>query len=99
MGELPRARDPFKEEMRNLISMNENYFQNKLKVCDNGSPNNLKLKIPSKTGSTVYKHDYVKNYSSSAGLNKKSGKYTNISTEKNNFFGGTTYEADFIKHK
>ena len=50
--------------MKSLIAMNEDYFQDKLHVSNDGKPSRLKLKIPSQTGFTVYKRDYIKNYSS-----------------------------------
>lgn len=47
--------------MKSIIAKNEEYFQNKLQISNDGKPNKLKLKIPSKTGFTVYKRDYIKN--------------------------------------
>lgn len=53
--------DPHAFMMRSLIAMNQDYFQSKLEISNDGKPKQLKLKIPSKTGFTIYKRDYIKN--------------------------------------
>lgn len=60
--------DPKTTMMKSLIAMNEDYFQNKLQVATDGKPSRLKLKIPSKTGFTIYKRDYLRNSKSQVGL-------------------------------
>lgn len=60
--------DPKTTMMKSIIAMNEDYFQNKLQVSNSGKPNKEKLKIPSKTGFTIYKRDYIKNSQSQAAL-------------------------------
>ncbi len=56
--------------MKSLIAMNEDYFQDKLHVSNDGKPSRLKLKIPSQTGFTVYKRDYIKNLNNHMQLKK-----------------------------
>jgi len=52
--------DPHSSMMKEIIKINEEYFQSKIQVNFNGRSQELKLKIPSKTGFTVYKKDYSK---------------------------------------
>lgn len=84
------ADDPHKLMMKSLIAMNEDYFQNKLQVANDGKPSKLKLKIPSNTGCTIYKRDYIKNSQSQI---NPFGVIPNFkeSKIKPDFFGNTTY--------
>lgn len=59
----------FRNTMKSLIANNEAYFQNKCNQCvyvviisENGKKKDLRLKIPSKTGITIYKKDYNRKY-------------------------------------
>lgn len=82
--------DPHTSMMKSLIAMNEDYFQNKLQVPNDGKPSKLKLKIPSTTGATIYKRDYIKNFQS---LINSHGIIPNFKENKvkPDFFGNTTY--------
>lgn len=64
--------DPLKSQLKSLIALNQNYFQDKLNVPDDGRRSNLKIKIPSRTGGTAYKRDYQNTMASS--LTMKSAK-------------------------
>ena len=68
MQDLEHPYDPLKENLKYLIAQNEGYFRNKLLAADNGRPNNLKLKIPARTGGTIYKRDYQKSLDTSPSM-------------------------------
>lgn len=79
--------------------MNESYFQNKVKVPKDGHPNNLKLKIPSATGGTVYKRDYRRKNKQSYTTVLPSKFVMKESSYGSEYFGGTMYNKDFPSHK
>ena len=87
--------DPHTLMMKSLIAMNEDYFQNKLQVANDGKPSKLKLKIPSNTGCTIYKRDYIKNLQSQINPH---GVIPNFKENKikPDFFGNTTYRNEFM---
>lgn len=93
---LPKAKpeDPHSMMMRSLIAMNEDYFQDKLQVANDGRPGKLKLKIPSRTGFTVYKKDYIKNHKSQLNLQANAGGFKENKI-KADFFGSTTYRNEY----
>ena len=70
--------------------MNEDYFQDKLQVMNNGKPSKLKLKIPSRTGFTVYKKDYRKGKRNQTKLHQSVLNFKENKI-KVDLFGGTTY--------
>jgi hypothetical protein len=78
--------------LKALVAINQNYFRNKLEVGVDGRPRQLKLSIPSKTGWTIYKKDYLKkSYSQAQMIPKfKESQLDGI------FFGNTTYKYDFL---
>lgn len=86
--------------MKSLIAQNESYFQNKLNISCDGRPNNLKLKIPSHTGGTIYKRDYMGKNRLPNDMNSSQEKFVpNKPSKSNDFFDGTTYKTEFIPHK
>ena len=84
-----------KNHMKQIISMNEQYFQNKISMKEGSKPNDLKLKIPSSTGGTIYKKDYVKkeraNYN-----NSKSQDHFESSQISIPFTGSTVYRVNYL---
>ena len=60
---------------------------------DNGRPNNLKLKIPSKTGGTIYKRDYQKSMDGSPPMKTTQDRYLPKKTLNSKFI---SYVVDFI---
>ena len=79
--------------IKSLVAMNEEYFQNKLKIASDGRPNKLKLKIPSYTGFTIYKRDYTKNEGSKPKTELSPAFKEN--KVKGDFFDGTTYRNEY----
>lgn len=67
-----------------------------MKVSDNVKPNNYRFKIPTKTGSTVYTHDYWKKKKNMSAdnikLNSNTFKTTKLHTQ---FDGKTTYQVNY----
>jgi hypothetical protein len=67
-----------------------------VKVSDNVKPNNYRFKIPTKTGSTVYTHDYwhKKKNMSADNIRLNSNNFAAIKVNAH-FDGKTTYQVNF----
>jgi hypothetical protein len=65
-----------------------------VKVSDNVKPNNYRFKIPTKTGSTVYTHDYwhKKKNMSADNIRLNSNNFKAIKVNAH-FDGKTTYQV------
>ncbi len=67
-------------------------------MSNDGKPSNLKLKIPSHTGFTIYRRDYVKN-SQDTPINQQHNQAFKEKKAKADFFGNTTYRNEFLGHQ
>lgn len=81
--------------MKEIVRINQDYFQSKINLSVKGRSQELKLKIPSKTGFTVYKKDYTKKQSNDPLKGRYPHKFE-PNTLSTDFESTTTYKNDFL---
>lgn len=82
----------YKAQLKTLVQLNEQYFRNKIQIEEDSKPNNLKLKIPSKTGSTNYSAEFYKKIGKRFKQIKSHDHY-NVRDLQIPFRSGTQYEV------
>ena len=80
--------------MKTIVSLNQEYFKEKLRVKTNGKPNKLRLFIPTRNNRTTYKTDYLRKSANTKSLKPHQvdnfNKNINLWTKS-----GTTYMCDY----